>query len=287
MAIKHILALLRGIGDEQHVAAGAMALAQRFKAHVTATNAPTDSTILIDPTNVALSGTYYTELQQVLEKETSQRRLRARTAFDQALDVAKLSLTDRPAGERERDQPSASWLDGTSVQGPAVQIGRVVDLVVTGRPGTDLQALEDVEDAMFAARRPVLILPHMVSNLGQHAALAWNGSSEAAVALRSAVDLLQPGGKVTIVQIGDIKQGGTSVARVADYLGWHGFTREVMQLSDQSKSTPEVLITTARAIGADMMVMGAYSHSRFRETILGGVTTHMLRECDMPVLMGH
>lgn len=140
---------------------------------------------------------------------------------------------------------------------------------------------------MFAARRPVLILPHMTANLGQHAVLAWNGSSEAAIALRSAVDLLQPGSKVTIVQIGDIKQGGTSAARVADYLGWHGFTREVMQLSDQSKSTPDVLITTARSIGADMMVMGAYSHSRFRETILGGVTTHMLRECDMPVLMSH
>jgi len=284
MAVKHILALLRGIGDEGHVASGAMALAQRLKAHVTATSVLSDATMYIDPSNVALSGTYYAELQQVMDREAAQRHERARATFDQAANNAKIPLTDLP----DAQEASGRWVDATRLHGPAaVQIGRIVDLMVTGRPGTDLQALEDVEDAMFVARRPVLILPKKAGSIGQNVVVAWNGSSEAAAAARSAVDLLEPSSKVTIIQIGEIKQGGTPAAYLAGYLAWHGFKAEVKQLPEQPKSTAQLIMTTAASLGADVLVMGAFSHSRLRETILGGVTTHMLRECDMPVLMGH
>jgi len=285
MTIKHILVPLTGNGNASHVPLCAFRLAQRLNAHVMGTDTIGDPEIYMDPMGVSMSPEYFAEIQQVLAKAQKQKRDRARKAFDEAVAITKLPIVDKPTC----GGPSTYWMnDGTLDGAPVAALGRLTDLIVVNRPGeygvADRQA---VEDAIFAARRPVLVLPHGVSEIGKHAAIAWNGSPEAANAVEGAFDLLEPGTKITIIQVGEIRPGGTSAADLADYLGWHCFESGLVQVADQPKATAQLIVNTAKKAGAGLLIMGAYTHSRLREMVLGGVTEHMLKKADIPVLMVH
>jgi len=286
MTVKNILVPLTGGGSANHVPLGAFRLAQRLNAHVTGTDTVGDPEVYVDPAGVGLSLAYYAEIQEVLDKAQQQRRDRARKAFDEAVAIAKLPIVDKPTC----GGPSTYWIDGSKLDGATVAaLGRLTDLVVVNRPGENggVAEREALEDAVFTARRPVLMLPPGISDIGKHAAIAWNGSPEAANAVAGALDLLEPGTKITIIQVGEIRPGGTSAADLADYLGWHCFESELCQVDDQPKATARLILNTAKKLGVGLIIMGAYTHSRLRESVLGGVTDEMLKKADVPVLMVH
>ncbi|HHC29403.1 MAG TPA: universal stress protein, partial [Rhodobacterales bacterium] len=172
---------------------------------------------------------------------------------------------------------------------------RFSDLVVLPRPygegrGHDCEAI--TEAAMFEGDVPVLIQPDG-TDFPQEintVMIGWNESNEALRAVRAALPFLKQAENVNIAIVDPPQHGpersdpGGSLSQM---LSRHGVRPEVSVLSKTLPRVCDVLLRHASDIGADMMVMGAYSHSRFRESILGGATRHILELAEVPVLMAH
>jgi nucleotide-binding universal stress UspA family protein len=172
---------------------------------------------------------------------------------------------------------------------------RFSDLVVLPRPygegrGYDCEAI--VEAAMFDGDVPVLIqpdgkdFPEDVKTV----LVAWNESTEALRAVRAALPFLQQAESVNIAIVDPPQHGperSDPGGALSQWLNRHGVRAEVSVLSKTMPRVCDVLTRHARDISADMIVMGAYGHSRFRESILGGATRSMLEVAEVPVLMAH
>jgi len=208
------------------------------------------------------------------------------------------SVTEAAAKEPE----NLRW----SVEGAVAMMGsvadlvgiraRFADLVVLARPyGKDCGAEEEaiVEAALFEGQAPVLILPEtaaMPKKFGKRVVIAWNQSREAMVAVRQALPILQHADLVSITII-DPQQHGPERSdpggALCQMLVRHGVRAEVTVLAKSMPRISDVLSRHMDDFNADLLVMGAYGHSRFREAILGGATRAMLEQAKVPVLMAH
>ena len=172
---------------------------------------------------------------------------------------------------------------------------RFSDLVVLPKPYGEDTGVEDkpiVEAVLFEGRTPVIILPDGPARpLTPKAPLiAWNETPEALAAVRKALPMLQKAGSAHVVVIDPPVHGPNRSdpgGMLAAWLARHGVSAEIDVISKTLPRVSEVIRRHATDIGADMIIMGAYGHSRFREAILGGATRNMLEETDLPVFMAH
>ena len=184
--------------------------------------------------------------------------------------------------------------------------GRTADLIVLTQadPAGGLPLLADLPaHVVLHAGRPVLLLPHAAAQGAQAAAVApgrvlvsWDASREAARALQLALPLLQHASQVDIAVFNTGVEAMTEV-KTADpipYLARHGIDAtmtfhplEAKGLGHRRHNVGEALLSVAAGSGAQLLVMGAYGHSRMRETILGGVTRTVFEAMNLPVLMAH
>ncbi|MFN4155808.1 MAG: universal stress protein [Paracoccaceae bacterium] len=175
------------------------------------------------------------------------------------------------------------------------QRARFADLVVLARPygkeqGAEAEAV--VEAAMFEGSAPVLVLPEtgLLSATPKRIVVAWNQSREAMAAVRAALPLLKQADQVTITVIDPPVHGperSDPGGMLCQMLVRHGVHAEVTVLARTLPRVSDVLLRHLRDMSADLLVMGAYGHSRFREAILGGATRNMLEQATVPVLMAH
>jgi nucleotide-binding universal stress UspA family protein len=143
----------------------------------------------------------------------------------------------------------------------------------------------------------VLILPEPVMTqaqtgrrMGRRIVVAWNQSREAMAAVRRALPFLQRADLVSITVIDPPPHGAERSdpgGLLCQMLVRHGVKAEVSVLARTLPRVSDVLARHVRDIDADMVVMGAYGHSRFREAILGGATRNMLEQAEVPVFMAH
>jgi nucleotide-binding universal stress UspA family protein len=120
--------------------------------------------------------------------------------------------------------------------------------------------------------------------------VAWNGSAEAAHALRAAVPLLAMAGKVwlvTIAEPGEKARFDLPPIEGAQYLSRHGIECEMVEVPRDKAGIADTLRSAAEVRGCGLMVMGAYGHSRLAEMLLGGVTRKMLADPQLPILLAH
>ena len=174
---------------------------------------------------------------------------------------------------------------------------RFADLVVLPLPygtGRGLDSETVIEAAMFEGRAPVLVLPDGALPAGfaapKRALLAWNQSNEALSAARAAMPLLKAADLVNVTVIAPPSHGperSNPGGMLAEFLVRHGAKAEVSVLALNLPRVSDVLNRHAEDIGADLIVMGAYGHSRIREAVLGGATRAMLEKTKVPVLMAH
>ncbi len=148
------------------------------------------------------------------------------------------------------------------------------------------------EDLALGSGRPVLVVPRYgtFSTVGERAIIAWNGSREATRAVNDALPLLQRANRVTVLVINPAAGGSGALpgADIALHLSRHGVRCEAAttQAADDI-AIGDILLSRAADLGADLIVMGAYGHSRTREMVLGGVTRHLIKHMTVPVLMSH
>ncbi|HMQ42677.1 MAG TPA: universal stress protein [Paracoccus sp. (in: a-proteobacteria)] len=220
--------------------------------------------------------------------------------FQETIDRAMASAQDLETKVRDRlSAEDIRW----SVDSAVAQVGglttligmraRYSDLVVLTRPYGETAPADAVavtEAALFEGSAPVLIVPDtgLPADFGQTVMIAWNQSEEAMTAVRRARPILAAANKVEITVVDpspDGPEGADPGAALAQMLDRHGIRVDVAVLARTQTLVSDIIDRRAEEIGANLIVMGAYGHSRFREAILGGATRNMLAKSRIPVLM--
>jgi nucleotide-binding universal stress UspA family protein len=288
MTIKRLLALQVGPDTQEAVLKTALTIAGKFGAHIDV------SFIKHVPLSYAagagdeMSMQFSNDLLQRQDEDIARMEQDMHKAFEAFMRREGVALSGS-AGAAGR--PTASWhvLEGH----PADLIGLHgggYDLIVTGEC-RDTQGVERIaaEAALFATGRPVLIAPaEPPAAIGESVLIAWNRGAQAARAVHAAKALvLEQAKKVRIVSITTGAKQGPEASEIAENLRWHGIKADIVELSPDYRSVGEVLLAEADAIHADLLVMGAFSQSRLRQMILGGVTRYVFEHARLPVLMAH
>jgi nucleotide-binding universal stress UspA family protein len=139
---------------------------------------------------------------------------------------------------------------------------------------------------LFDSGRPVLIAPQTApTTIATRMCLGWNGTAESASAVFAALPWLQRAEAVRILSAEGYQRRGPAAPDLAAYLALHGVHAEVFMFQSVGNSVGAGLLAAAREFGCDLLAMGAYSHSRLRQLILGGVTRHVLENARLPVMM--
>ncbi|SME88564.1 Nucleotide-binding universal stress protein, UspA family [Tistlia consotensis] len=220
--------------------------------------------------------------QEALRKEATDKAL---AAFDEAA---------RKAGVHAEPRSARAYAD--EVEDVLSLHGRYADLVVLGQhdPDDDLSMGESaVEQAVLALGRPLLLVPYVgaAAGFGQRPLLLWDASREAASAVDDALPLLQAAKKVDILSVnprhGIRGHGEEPGADIATVLARHGVKTEARHVISKEISIADTILSSASDLGSDLLVMGAYGHSRLRELVMGGVTRSVLQHLAMPALMSH
>ncbi len=172
---------------------------------------------------------------------------------------------------------------------------RFSDLAVLPTPygkdrGPEQEAL--VESVLFEANVPLIIVPEKSppKTSFDTVVIGWNESDEALTAVRAALPLLRQARKVHVVVVDPPRHGPNRSdpgGLLSVWLARHGVHAEIDVLAKTMPRVSDVLMRHADDVSADLVVMGAYGHSRFREAILGGATRYMLEQSKLPVFMAH
>lgn len=257
----------------------AASLAEAYDAHLTALCFGVDRT---------QTGYYYAGANAMVLQETLTRATKeAETLADAAREA--LGRTNAVWGV---DHGVAQLADiGRHVASRA----RFSDLVVLPQPygnGKSVELEPVLEGALFDGQVPVLVVPDNVEPKAQpkRVVVGWNEGNEALRALRCAMPLLTTAENVHVVVIDPPKHGPNRSdpgGMVSEFLARHGVKTEVDVLAKTLPRVSDVLLRHVADLDADMVVMGAYGHSRFREAILGGATRNMLEQATVPVFMAH
>ncbi len=266
----------------------ALFLAGRRASHVVGLHVRNDPTQAVPLMGEGMSGAMVEEMMNAAERQAAERAAAARAAFDAACARHGAPLVSGPPTQGL----SAEWIDETGREEESVAWrGRLSDLVVVARPdgGAEVPSLMTLNAALMESGRPVLLAPPAPARgFGARVAIAWNGSAEAARAVGCALPLLKDSQQVAILSIAEDDRTATAPAgELAAYLAWHGIRADCRVIPGPGNHAGEALLRECEAQGADLLVMGAYTHSRLRQMILGGVTRHVLHHAAIPCLMCH
>jgi nucleotide-binding universal stress UspA family protein len=221
----------------------------------------------------------------------------ARTVLAGQLDVlvgqanAALARFEAIAGACDGLSFERRLVDDDAAGGLAVQ-ARYADLVVLSQfdPDDPVARIDPGLPAyvMLNSAGPVLMVPVVKApaGIGSHALVAWDESLQASRAVANAVPLLRRAEKVTLAVFNPEAQGRLAGADIALYLARHGVNVAVRR-EESADGIGGALLSLASDVGADLLVMGGYGHTRFREVLLGGVTQTVLNSMTVPVLMSH
>lgn len=281
MAIKKILVPLGSNARNQPVLETALAAAQRFGAHLEVLYIRPDPRLAVPYATLGMSGSMKKTVMESARQSANEQAAKTRAAFEKFCGKHGIPIVKRPPAEAP---VSASWCEGVGNQSAVVaQRGLYADLIVVPRPAA--ASAEMLEAALLQTGQPVLIVPPQSQKcVASKIVIGWNASAEAARAVAAAMPCLTVADAVTILIS---PKRAASAKDLAGHLVWHGVKASVRQFRVGTRSVGETLLAEARALKADLLVIGGYSHVRARELLFGGVTRHILAATEIPVLMAH
>jgi nucleotide-binding universal stress UspA family protein len=222
----------------------------------------------------------------IVEAQTrirAERLAAARAGYEECLRRTGYAKCEWRASSRHA-------LDAVALQ------ARYADLVVIGQQNEEWPSgiSKELERALpLAAGRPVLLVPYAFEErtLGKRIMVAWDASREAALAVRDALPLLSRASQVHVVTVDAMAtaegHGEEPGADIALYLARHGVKVTVSRQDSAGVDAGNVLLSRAADLQSDLIVSGAWGHSRLQEFVLGGVTRTLLSSMTVPVLMSH
>ena len=276
MTPKLILALVDGGSLSDATLEAGFLVAKQFDAHLEVLQVRADPATMISMVGGGIPSAAIVEPAiEAMTEASHERAQRARAAFERI--AAKAGST-------------ATWRQEIGIE-PVVLAGaaRLSDLTVIGHldATSESQFPASLEAALFDTGRPVLVAPsNPVPTIGRRIAIAWNGSPKASRAVAASLPFLEMAETITVLTVPAGRRGSSGEA-LAAYLGLHEVKAKVESVDPQGKSIGKALLEHAQSRGVDLLVMGAWGHSRIREMILGGVTREVLAQTTLPVLMAH
>lgn len=289
MTIATILALLEGTGTGPSALSAAVTLGRRFSARVDLLHVTPDPAKVVPVVGEGMSGAAVQQIVDSLSAEAETRSKTAREVFETHRDTEKLPVVE-PDAPKTPGTFEVSYREVIGEEDAAVlQYGRLADIIVMARPKEDGDAETSAafDAALFDSGRPVLLTPaEAVASIGQTVAVAWNRSREATRAVAAAIPILRQAEKVVVLSARE-GDGGPAPSELAGYLAGHGIAAKTWAFMPVSGSIGDDLLAEAADAGADLLVMGAYGHSRLRELVLGGATRGVLSRGAIPVLLVH
>ncbi|HYM30799.1 MAG TPA: universal stress protein [Candidatus Cybelea sp.] len=287
MPIRKIVVPLAGIDEDAATLETALALGRRLQAHVEAFHAVVDPRDAVAFVGEGMTSTMIEQIMKAADKEGHQRNARARELFDRLVGQYGVTRADRPASAGF----SVAFVERVGREDDLVaERSRLADLIVAHKPpaASDSEPSLALEAALRETGRPVLVIPRTITEaIGRTIAIAWNGSIEVSRALRFAMPFLKQAEKVVVLSVREEAHYGPPAEDAVDYLAWHGITSAAANLPGGARTQGQTLLAAAADNGADMMVQGAYTRSRMRRLIFGGVTAEVLAQTTIPVLMTH
>ena len=289
MSIKRILVPLPGSAGHTGQIETAMSVAKALGAHVQAL-------FISEPPPVTRGGLTVTEMGRTVtvpvdwHAEERERTARdAREVFAQAcavVGIPMLSANDEPGSPL-----AASWreAEGSYVE-IAMQRAAAFDLMVAASATVMESLMAIAEKSLLQTRRPVLLAPaRLQSDLTDSVMIAWDESPECWHAVSAAIPFMQLAKSVQVISVDrDVSNRQASQAEVLAYLRCHGIGATAQVVAPELRSVGDTLLAAGAEHEAGLLIMGAYSHSRLREMLLGGATRHILKNASArPVLLAH
>lgn len=217
-------------------------------------------------------------------KTTKKATVAARRLFESITESNGYEVS-----KRSRSTACAIWQERVGSPDKVMSIiGPVSDLVVVSRPSTSGGDIARIFmlTALMESGRPVLILPQTGgAKVGRRICIAWNQSIEAMRAVSASMSLLQAADQVTIVSAGPEDRLGPKSQQLVHYLKSWGVSAE--RIATRGRDVEKELLDSYRKSDSDLLLMGAYSKSRWRQIAFGGTSHHILEKGRIPVLMLH
>jgi nucleotide-binding universal stress UspA family protein len=293
MSIKRILVPLPDSIDHAAEIGMALTAAKALEAHVQAlyiSQPPPAPRVRVAASEFGYGARSSAAPQLDWQAEERERLAReARERFAQA--CAANSIPFLAADEEPGTLPAASWheADGSYVE-VAVARAAAFDLMVAASAAM-MDSLKDIaEQSLLRMRRPVLLAPARLNgDLTSGAMIAWDESPECWHAVSAGIPFLQRAKSVQVVSVDrDASRRSASQAEVLAYLRCHGIAATARVVAPHIRSVGDTLLATAGEDDIGLLVMGAYSHSRLREMLLGGATRTILQNAvARPILLAH
>lgn len=287
MNIAALLAVIDGGEGSPAVLRAAFDLVRRTDAHLEVIHVRPDPADSVPLVGEGMSGAMVDQVMSELRARSESNAAAAWRLFEEqcaARDLAPLRA--------ESVVPTRGRAVFRSVEGreddELAQRSRLFDLTLIARPGGGEGGgyAPGLESVLFDGGRPVLVVPpEALPHCGERVLVAWNGRREAARAATAALGLLATAAAVTVVSIEEHGRAADP-GELAAWLGLHAVEARTRRVP-LSGSAGATLLAEAEAAGADLLVMGAYGHSRLRQFIVGGATRSVLAQTPMPVLMAH
>ncbi len=282
--------ILVPVSDGAHVAVPlsvAFRLAKTFGAHLYGLHVRNDPTSAVPLVGEGMSGAMVEDMMNVAELRSTARAEAARKLFMEGCASHGIAMLAAPPAEGA----SAEWEEIVGREEELVAWrGRLSDLIIMGRPmeGEEIPSLLTLNAALMESGKPLLLVPPQgEADVGRRIAVAWNGSAEAGRAVSYALPLMARAESVTILSISeDDRTVSAPAGELAAFFAWHGITAAYRRVHAGAQAG-HILLEECGAIGADLLVMGGYTHSRLRQLILGGVTRHVLGHANLACLLCH
>ncbi|PPR11975.1 MAG: hypothetical protein CFH41_00008 [Alphaproteobacteria bacterium MarineAlpha11_Bin1] len=286
MSFKTILVPISSPEASRSTLDAALLVAKRWGSHIEALHVRADPRGLVPYTGEGMDGSMIEEIMDVTQREGNARASETKAMFETFCTENTLTISDTPSAEAK---VTVSWSEDTGREDEIVALkGRLYDLIIVGRPlaTSPLPSPITLEAALHDTGRPILVVPpETPTDIAGHIAIAWEASPEAARTIAVSIQSLSLAEKVSILAPKLLQPLPLKPSDLVDRLIWHGITASIHEFDAQAGGLGAAFLAQTSAIGADLLVKGAYSQSRLRQMVLGGRTRHILNHTTIPTLL--
>ena len=263
--------------------------ARRCGAHLAVLHVRPDGRDIAPLAGEGMSGAMVEDLMRSADHESARHAHDVHTLFERYVatqpDIKVVPLHST----YPQDAPSISFTVARGVESEIIPAqARLSDFTLVPHPdsGDEVSSSETLHAVLFDSGRPVVIAPRTTPQEPiRRVCIGWNGTAESSSALRGALAWAHTAEAVRVLHCGDYQRRGPSAKDVVEYLAAHGIQADTVEFQPVDRDVGKGLLAACQDFNADMLAMGAYSHSRLRQLILGGVTRHVLESANITVLM--
>lgn len=288
MSFVKILAPLTGGPRDASVLTSAISAALPFGAHVQGLFVRADPALAMPFYGEGMSGMVVQDVIDTARQSNDRGVAAAQATLARVALSANLAVTTQ---SEKREAPTLSFREVIGNFADSVrQEAKLCDLAVFSTPKDDERAgvSEAVEAVLLEARRPVLLAAKPVApGFAERIAVGWNASVESAQAVSAALPLLKRAASVRVLAVERADAPCADCAELVAYLALHGVTAEVDKIKAGERATADVLLERASESNAGLLVLGGYSHSRWRELFVNSTTRQAISNAEIPLFLVH